>query len=104
VQHLGRTDSQIKLRGYRIELGDVEAAVRSAFAMNALACVVVDEGEQGQIALAYVAENDISDYSPLDAHLPAYMIPQRWMRLEEMPLNVNGKIDRKALRAMGWPA
>ncbi|OED49407.1 hypothetical protein AB838_06955 [Rhodobacteraceae bacterium (ex Bugula neritina AB1)] len=103
VQHLGRTDSQIKLRGYRIELGDVEAAVRRAFDMDALACVVLGEGEGRQIALAYEAAADISDVSALADHLPGYMMPQAWMRLDKMPLNVNGKIDRKALRAMDWP-
>jgi non-ribosomal peptide synthetase component F len=101
--HLGRTDSQIKLRGYRIELGDVETAMRRAFDLNALACVVVGDGEARQIALAYVADADITDHTTLADHLPAYMTPQLWMRLEQMPLNVNGKIDRKALRTMEWP-
>lgn len=102
LHHLGRTDSQIKLRGYRIELGDVEAAVRRAFGLNTLASVVLGEGEGRQIAVAYVADTEITDKTLLAEHLPNYMTPQLWMRLDQMPLNVNGKIDRKALRAMDW--
>jgi amino acid adenylation domain-containing protein len=103
LHHLGRTDSQIKLRGYRIELGDIEAAVRRAFGLETLACVVAGEGEGRQIMLAYVADMELADLTPLDEHLPDYMKPQLWTRLDQMPLNVNGKIDRKALGAMGWP-
>ncbi|MGH1460643.1 MAG: AMP-binding protein [Neptuniibacter sp.] len=103
LHHLGRTDSQIKLRGYRIELGDIETAMRRAFDIDILACVVVGENERKQIAVAYVADMEITDKSVLSEHLPSYMVPQLWMRLDQMPLNVNGKIDRKNLSAKAWP-
>lgn len=103
LYHLGRTDSQIKLRGYRIELGDVEAAVRRAFDLDILASVVIGEGEGRQIALAYVADEEITATDRLNIFLPSYMIPHRWMRVHDMPLNINGKIDRNALRSMDWP-
>ncbi len=101
--HIGRTDSQIKLRGYRIELGDIEAAVRRAFGVTSAAAVVLGEGAGREIGLAYQADQDISDLVPLDEHLPSYMRPARWLRLGKMPVNVNGKIDRKAIRQMDWP-
>ena len=102
LHHIGRTDSQIKLRGYRIELGDIEVAVRRAFGLEILACVVTGDGEGRQIALAYVADTDLADITRLDEYLPDYMKPHLWMRLDQMPLNINGKIDRKALSAMDW--
>jgi amino acid adenylation domain-containing protein len=104
LHHLGRTDSQIKLRGYRIELGDIEVAVRRVFGLDTVASVVLGEGAQRQIALAYVAETEIGNKALLAKHLPDYMTPQSWMRLDQIPLNLNGKIDRNALRAMEWPA
>jgi D-alanine--poly(phosphoribitol) ligase subunit 1 len=100
--HLGRSDNQIKLRGYRIELGDIEAAVRRCFGCSATAAVVLGDGAAREIGLAYAADQPIADRGPLADHLPAYMHPGRWLRVEKMPININGKIDRKALRQMQW--
>ena len=102
LHHLGRKDSQIKIRGYRVELGDIEVALRKTFNIRAIAVVLVGSGETSMIAAAYEADQDIDDTAPLNDHLPVYMIPQAWKRFDALPVNVNGKIDRRALREMDW--
>src|SRR5262249_42113463 len=93
----GRSDSQIKSRGYRIELGEVEAAMHAMPGLRDAAVVAVEsEGFEGKaICCAYVpdwslTEADLSQQ--LARTLPQYMIPTRWMELDEMPHNANGKI------------
>jgi amino acid adenylation domain-containing protein len=105
VYLIGRSDSQIKSRGYRIELGEIEAAVHVIPGVQDAAVVVVDssESEDKTICCAYVSRTGV-DLSPLvlkrqlAAALPRYMMPQRWMALEQMPRNGNGKTDRPFLR------
>ena len=103
IVHMGRTDSQIKLRGYRIELGDIEAAVRRVLGYPVVAAVVLGDAEQRLIGIAYEADQPVGDTTVLSDHLPAYMMPARWLRLDKMPVNINQKIDRKALKQMPWP-
>lgn len=105
VYFLGRADSQIKSRGYRIELTEVETALNAIDALQECAVVAVaSEGFEGTvIACGYVPapgrtvtpatlRNQLSDV------LPAYMLPSRWLALDRLPKNANGKIDRRALR------
>ena len=102
---LGRSDSQIKSRGYRIELGEIEAALAGVPEVRECAVVGVEQGgfEGTTICCAYAAV-DGAALEPaalrdaLTAALPAYMLPGRWLRMEELPKNVNGKIDRRLLR------
>jgi amino acid adenylation domain-containing protein len=105
VYFLGRADSQIKSRGYRIELGEIEAALNATGIVAECAVVAVAAGgfENVTICCAYSAR-DGRDVTPaelrtqLRAIVPGYMIPSRWMALRELPKNVNGKIDRRALK------
>lgn len=101
--HLGRKDSQIKLRGYRIELGDIEAVFRKVFDCPTTAAIVLGSGEDRQIGVAYVRERQVDDLAPLSGHLPGYMMPGALLRVEAMPTNINGKIDRKQLEGLAWP-
>jgi amino acid adenylation domain-containing protein len=105
VHYLGRSDSQIKSRGYRIELGEIEAALSTMTGLVEVAAVgVPTEGFEGTaICCAYVP----SEGSPLEPtllrrhlaqSLPAYMIPMRWLSMERLPKNQNGKIDRRRVR------
>ncbi|MEP7311016.1 MAG: amino acid adenylation domain-containing protein [Pseudomonadota bacterium] len=103
LQHLGRTDFQVKLRGYRIELGEIEHALMR---MEGIAqAVVVARALAGddQRLVAYVAgrdgrEPDVTRVRDgLCAALPLYMIPAAIVPLERLPLTPNGKIDRGAL-------
>jgi non-ribosomal peptide synthetase component F len=105
VDFLGRTDSQIKSRGYRIELGEIETVLDAVDGLQECAVVGVETGgfEGTAICCAYSVVDGIELEPPdlrsaLAAQLPTYMLPARWMRMESLPKNVNGKIDRPALR------
>jgi len=101
---LGRADTQIKSRGYRIELGEIEAALHSLTELRESAVVAIQsEGFEGWlICCAYVPTGrDVSAENlrkRLAELLPGYMLPSRWMRLDAMPQNGNGKIDRPRLK------
>ncbi|MGG1642432.1 non-ribosomal peptide synthase/polyketide synthase [Paenibacillus sp. NRS-1782] len=103
IEYLGRIDHQVKIRGYRIELGEVEAQILKAPNVRETIVLARDD-EQGQKLLCayYVASTDLSPSelrSQLAVELPAYMIPSYFVRLEQMPLTPNGKLDRRALPA-----
>jgi acyl carrier protein len=99
----GRIDHQVKLRGYRIELGEIETILTS-FILIDKAVVLVREDEPGDKRLvAYFTLKDDQEYSQNELRnymrlkLPEYMVPSFFVKLTEMPLTLNGKIDRKAL-------
>ncbi|MFC1578943.1 amino acid adenylation domain-containing protein [Pseudomonadota bacterium] len=101
----GRADSQIKSRGYRIELGEIETALHSLTYITEAAVVGVDaEGFEGKtICCAYSSralppESHARLRKDLAKIVPNYMLPSRWHRLEILPKNANGKIDRPRLR------
>lgn len=101
LEHLGRCDDQIKIRGFRIELGEIEQRMLSyMYISNAV--VFQHKNTVGQtILLAFFVSQkkiEISDLSQyLSKHLPSYMIPNFIMQVEELPLTINGKVDRKRL-------
>jgi amino acid adenylation domain-containing protein len=106
VYFVGRADSQIKSRGHRIELGEVEVAVNSLDAVREVAVVAVETGDFDGKAIccawapsehAGAGERLRSELQPL---LPAYMLPSRWLRLDALPKNANGKIDRRRVREL----
>jgi amino acid adenylation domain-containing protein len=104
VEFLGRADTQIKSRGYRIELGEIEAALSALENLRESAVVAYETGEfEGAvICCGYVPADDITPAKlrrKLTEALPSYMIPSRWMAFEALPKNVNGKIDRKQIKA-----
>ena len=107
VRFLGRADFQVKARGYRIELGEIEAALHALGRLRECAAVGVPSRDFDGTAIccAYVpaAEIDVgppSLRSALAQALPAYMLPSRWLELEELPKTSNGKIDRGRLKEL----
>jgi len=103
IEFIGRLDHQIKIRGYRIEPGDIEAALEKHPLIKE-ACVIAHEfGPADKRLVAYLAAGQaqapgISEIRAfLAAKLPEYMIPSSFVALETLPLNANGKVDRKAL-------
>jgi iturin family lipopeptide synthetase A len=101
ILFLGRVDSQVKLRGFRIEMGEIEDVLRRHPAVRD-AVAIVHEMHGNQRLVAYVVANDLTE-TDLREHaalsLPDYMIPQLFVFLDKLPLNSNGKIDRRALPA-----
>lgn len=102
--YLGRVDNQVKVLGQRVELEDVESHLREVCQTDLVAVVAwpMQHGSaQGLIAFVAHAIPDQSQVKELLRHrLLAYMVPRRIIPIERMPLNLNGKVDRKALVAM----
>ena len=107
IDFIGRRDGQVKLRGFRIEPGEIESALRLFPGMDgAVVMVHQDETTGDRRLIAYLAfaqppartiELDVRNH--LRPLLPGYMIPSVFMVLEKLPINQNGKLDRKALPA-----
>lgn len=98
--HLGRLDNQVKVRGYRIELGEIEAALRGHPWITEVVVLAVDSGAEIELVACHTGEplKPIEVVTWLRAHLPMHMIPRRYVAVPALPLNPNGKIDRRALQ------
>lgn len=93
----GRADSQVKHTGHRIELGEIETAVSSIPDIRMNCCL--HEQETDRLVLYYTGDTDGETIRKgLSEILPEYMLPNLFVRLEQMPLNLNGKIDRLGLK------
>ena len=92
-----RKDNQIKHMGHRIELGEIEVASQKCEGVRRSACVY--DGEGKRIALFYVGDIGESELTvALSSYLPKYMIPSLLIKLTDLPLTDNGKIDRRSLK------
>uniref|UniRef100_UPI001EFA0991 amino acid adenylation domain-containing protein n=1 Tax=Bacillus wiedmannii TaxID=1890302 RepID=UPI001EFA0991 len=100
IEYLGRMDSQIKIRGFRIELGEVEKSLLTIEGIEDGVVVVKENHDDKHLAAYYLghAAYSVEELrNKLKAFLPEYMIPTYFVKLDHMPMNANGKIDRKAL-------
>ncbi|WP_406217955.1 amino acid adenylation domain-containing protein [Streptomyces canus] len=97
VEFLGRIDDQVKIRGYRIELGEIQAVLTGHPAVREAFVTTYD----GELAAYYAPAEAAPDAirAQLADRLPAYMLPAALIPLETLPLNANGKVDRRALPA-----
>ncbi len=99
LEFISRRDYQIKHMGHRIELGEIEANVNLLGEIKMTGCIY--DRVKNKIVLYYVGETDEKNLAAaLKEKLPRYMIPNRIIRLEQMPFTLNGKIDRVALKEM----
>ena len=97
LRYQGRKDFQIKHMGYRIEPGEIEAAIGALPKIHACVCIYLEATDQ--ILLFYqgkIKQEALS--SAVSGKLPAYMRPNKFIRIRQMPYNANGKIDRKLLK------
>ena len=96
LEYLGRNDDQVKLRGVRVELGEIESRLAALDGIRE-AVVLVREGR----LLAWFTEQRPLQIETLRAHLqaqlPEALVPVAYMRVDQLPLTANGKLDRKAL-------
>jgi acyl carrier protein len=100
LEYLGRSDHQVKIRGYRIELGEIESQLLGYTGIKAVVVAVHERGDEKQLAAYYESAEAITAATLrnyLLGRLPGYMIPSWFVHLPQLPLNVNGKVDRKAL-------
>ncbi|WP_137169582.1 non-ribosomal peptide synthetase [Marinomonas sp. FW-1] len=95
---IGRTDFQVKVRGFRVELGEVEAWLNQQGA-QAVVLNVPDERNNNRLVAYLVTTKDeaLALREAMQSQLPDYMIPARWLVLEQLPRLGNGKVDRTAL-------
>ena len=100
IRIFGRLDNQIKLRGFRIELDEIEKVMTEYPGVSSSAAAVRKTGSTEYLAGYYTAKEDIAAdqlKAFLQEKLPEYMVPNVMMRLDEMPMTSNGKVNRKAL-------
>ncbi|PTL76744.1 non-ribosomal peptide synthetase [Vitiosangium sp. GDMCC 1.1324] len=106
VEYLGRADFQVKIRGLRIELGEIESALEQHPTVQQAVVVAREDVPGDKRLVGYVVGRGgpaAVDVGALGAHLreklPEYMVPSALVVLDTMPLNPNGKVERKALPA-----
>ena len=101
IEYLGRIDHQVKIRGFRIEIGEIEETLLKY--NDVRDAVVIDRVDQhgSRYLVGYLVVNDSFELSELKNHLlkilPDYMVPTKFVILDQLPITSNGKIDRKAL-------
>lgn len=106
LEFLGRRDYQVKIRGFRVELGEIETVLTQHPAVREAVTIVQEDSPTDKRLVAYIVpyqgsqnpnSSDLSQF--LKEKLPEYMVPAVFVILQALPLNPNGKVDRRALPA-----
>ncbi|MGH1396829.1 MAG: non-ribosomal peptide synthetase [Trichormus sp.] len=105
IEYLGRIDNQVKVSGFRIELGEIETALLQYPTVKEAVAIVREDTPGEKLLVSYFVPETGEDNVPviselrqfLKQKLPDYMVPKVLMALETMPLNANGKVDRRGL-------
>ena len=104
IEYLGRVDQQVKIRGFRIELGEIVNTILSHPFVKEATALIKEKGEKSKYITAYVVMNQhhekegirvLKEY--VKTKLPEYMQPVFILEVQEIPLTLNGKINREAL-------
>lgn len=103
IEFIGRRDSQVKIRGFRIELSEVEQVIREYPGIKDATVAAFDEAGGGKYIAAYIVSDEEVDIDALNAFIqktkPPYMVPAVTMQIDEIPLNQNQKVNKRALPA-----
>ncbi len=108
IEYLGRTDNQVKIRGFRIEIGEIEAVLAGHPDIAQVAIAVQLDASGNKCLAAYAVSRPGQILAAgilrsfLQERLPDYMIPVGFAFLDALPLNPNGKVDRRALASQKW--
>jgi tyrocidine synthetase III len=112
VEFIGRIDQQVKIRGFRIEINEIEKTLISHPGIKEVAVFYKKENPPGKQLIAFMVFNpdvDLADgylcqlQSFLGHWLPDYMIPSVYMKVDRLPVNLSGKIDKEALPIPQYP-
>lgn len=107
IEFLGREDDQIKMRGFRIELNEIKNSILRDKKIGDAAVILNDNETQEKCLCAYITSKEIIHCEDLkqrlEKELPKYMVPSFFMQIESIPVNNNGKLDRKALPKIMQP-
>jgi acyl-coenzyme A synthetase/AMP-(fatty) acid ligase len=100
--HLGRIDNQVKVLGLRVELEEIEAHLREVYETDSVAVIAwpVEHGSASGIVAfvcGRIGADDPSLKATIKKRLPSYMVPSKVHHIESIPLNANGKVNRKEL-------
>lgn len=100
IMYVSRKDFQVKINGFRVEVGEIESCY-TTISNGKFAVVVPFTNNQGNIELAIVVEGKEYDYkahqNAMAKKLPSYEVPNTWLFIRTIPLNSNGKVDRKKI-------
>ena len=101
IEFLGRIDFQVKIRGFRIELGEIESKLVGIPEIKDAVIQALDDETGNKFLCAYYIADKIVDKKyikdPLLKDLPAYMVPNIYVKMDTFPLTPNGKVDKKSL-------
>jgi amino acid adenylation domain-containing protein len=101
IEYLGRNDDQVKIRGFRIELGEIETLLEKEETIKQAIVLAKEDHTGNKRLVAYLVVDNQFDKELTIRHLrkqlPEYMLPSIWVQIESIPVNSNGKVDKKAL-------
>lgn len=101
IEFRGRIDQQVKMRGYRIELEEIENVIIRKQGIKDVAVIDREDSAGSKYLCAYIVYDNVLNIDELKAiisrELPSYMIPSYFIKIDKLPLNPNGKIDRSSL-------
>lgn len=101
IDFVGRRDFQVKIRGFRVELTEIEERIRKYLGIRDAAVIAQDDAAGGKRIVAYLVSDEQIEIPSVNAfigeELPSYKIPSASMQIDKIPLNQNGKVDRRSL-------
>ena len=104
LEYLGRRDQQVQIHGLRVELGEIENLLRGHAAVGDVAVVDREDADGNKFLVVYLTTNEDVSSAALREYLaeclPRTMLPSAFVKLDQLPRTLNGKIDRKALESL----